>query len=189
VVQALFSVTLVTLSAAATLYALNVVYTGSTGVYYFVDNNIPAAVFLGLHLLVTDPATSPRKSFGKILFGVMYGAGVFGLYTALGRLGAPTFYDKLLCVPPLNLTVQLLDRASVALAARFRHLKLRPLDWFPAWSPRQANLAHMAVWISLFILMTSSGFVGGRHPGSNPEFWRRPARMGGGTPAKPGSVP
>ena len=69
VVQALFSVTLVTLSSAATLYVMNVVFTHSTGLYYFVDTNIPAAVFLGLHLLVTDPATSPRKNFGKIVFG------------------------------------------------------------------------------------------------------------------------
>ena len=65
IVQALFSVTLVTLSAAAALYVLNLAYTGSTGLYYFVDTNIPVAVFLGLHLLVTDPATSPRREFRK----------------------------------------------------------------------------------------------------------------------------
>jgi len=64
IVQALFSVTLVTLSAAAMLYILNVVYTGSTGTYLFIDTNIHPAIFLGLHLLVTDPATSPRKDFG-----------------------------------------------------------------------------------------------------------------------------
>lgn len=178
VVQALFSVTLVTLSAVATLYILNVAYTGSTGVYYFVDSNIPSAVFLGLHLLITDPATSPRKGFGKILFGAMYGAGVFGIYTLLGRLGAPTFYDKLLCVPPLNLTVQLLDRGSVAIAARVRQLKLRPIEWISTWSPRQANLAHMAVWIALFAVMIATGFVGGRHPGSTPEFWRQACEEG-----------
>src|SRR5207248_227546 len=76
VVQALFSVTLVTLAAAATLYVLNAAYTHTTGVYYFVDSNIPAAVFLGLHLLVTDPATSPRSSLAKTLFGAMYGGAV-----------------------------------------------------------------------------------------------------------------
>lgn len=69
VVQALFSVTLVTLAAALALYTLNVLYTGSTGLYYFVDTNIPAAVFLGVHLLVTDPATSPRTTLGKLVFG------------------------------------------------------------------------------------------------------------------------
>jgi hypothetical protein len=137
VVQALFSVTLVTLSAAAALYAMNLAFTHFTGLYYFIDTNIPAAVFLGLHLLVTDPATSPRKNFGKIVFGAMYGVLVFGLYWFLGWLGVPTFYDKLLCVPPLNLTVRALDRASVALTARLR---------IPSWTPRNANFAFMGVY-------------------------------------------
>jgi hypothetical protein len=163
VVQALFSVTLVTLSAATALYVLNVAYTGSTGLYFFVDTNIPAAVFLGLHLLVTDPATSPRRSFGKVVFGAGYGVAVFGLYWLLGAIGAPTFYDKLLCVPPLNLTVRALDRVSAFLEARIR---------MPAWTPRQANLAHMAVWICLFAVMFTTGFVQGRHPGASLEFWR-----------------
>jgi hypothetical protein len=174
VVQALFSVTLVTLSAAAALYAMNLAFTHHTGLYYFVDTNIPAAVFLGLHLLVTDPATSPRKNFGKIVFGAGYGAGVFGLYWLLGWLGAPTFYDKLLCVPPLNLTVRALDRWSVALAARFEKLHI------PAWTPRRANLAHMAVWICLFAIMLGTGFLGGHQPGADPEFWRKACVQGNG---------
>src|SRR5579863_2252489 len=168
IVQGLFSVTLVTLSAAAALYALNLWYTGSTGLYYFVDTNIPAAVFLGLHLLVTDPATSPRKNFGKIIFGAMYGVLVFALYWFLGWLGAPTFYDKLLCVPPLNLTVRALDRVSVALAGRFRMPSFR----MPALSPKIANYAHMAVWVCLFVVMYTTHFLGGQHPGANSEFWR-----------------
>jgi TPR repeat protein len=172
VVQALFSVTLVTLSAAASLYAMNLVFTHHTGLYYFIDTNIPAAVFLGLHLLVTDPATSPRKNFGKVLFGAGYGVAVFGLYWLLGWLGAPTFYDKLLCVPPLNLTVRALDRASVALAKHFR---------MPAWTPRRANFAFMLVWICLFVVMFTTGFLGSNHPGADPEFWRKACVEGRGT--------
>ena len=173
VVQGLFSVTLVTLSAAATLYLINIWYTGATGLYYFVDSNIPAAVFLGLHLLVTDPATSPRRNFGKVVFGAMYGAAVFGLYWLLGRLGAPTFYDKLLCVPPLNLTVQALDRLSVALAPAWRRWKFRPIEWARGWSSRQANFAYMAVWVCLFAVMLTTSFVDRPHPGADPEFWRK----------------
>jgi hypothetical protein len=169
VVQALFSVTLVTLAAAAALDVLNLMYTGSTGLYYFVDSNIPIAVFLGLHLLVTDPATSPRRNAGKVLFGAAYGALVFGLYTVLGWMVAPTFYDKLLCVPPLNLLIPPLDRAGAALEARFRQITYRPV---------QANFAHMAVWIGLFTVMITTGFVGGRHPGSDPEFWRKACESG-----------
>jgi len=173
VVQALFSVTLVTLSAAATLYLLNLWYTGSTGVYHFVDTNIPVSVFLGLHLLVTDPATSPRTTTGKIVFGSMYGAGVFGLYGVLGWLGVPRFYDKLLCVPPLNLTVRALDRASRALSARFR---LPGWNW--TWSPRRLNFAHMAIWIALFAVMTTTGFLTKSHPGLNPAFWQQACEQG-----------
>ena len=171
VVQALFSVTLVTLSAAATLYVMNLIFTHSTGLYFFVDTSIPVAVFLGLHLLVTDPATSPRKNLGKFVFGCMYGAGVFGLYWLLDWLGVPTFYDKLLVVPPLNLTVRALDRASVALTSRFR---------MPEWTPRRANFAFMGVWVCLFVVMTSTGFLGNNNPGADPEFWRKACVEGQG---------
>jgi hypothetical protein len=159
VVQGLFSVTLVTLSAAAVLYALNLAYTASTGLYWFVDTGMPAAVFLGVILLVTDPATSPRRNFGKIVFGAMYGAGVFVLFGLLEPYNL-TFYDKLLVVPLLNLTVRALDRASEA------------LRW-PAWSPRRTNFVSMGVWTCLFAVMMATGFMGGHHPGSEPSFWRK----------------
>jgi TPR repeat protein len=48
------------------------------------------------------------------------------------------------------------------------------------WTPRQANFAHMAVWIALFTVMITTGFVGGRHPGSDPEFWRKACESGKG---------
>jgi hypothetical protein len=169
VVQGLFSVTLVTLSAAAALYAMNLVFTHFTGLYFFVDSNIPAAVFLGLHLLVTDPATSPRRDPGKVVFGAMYGAAVFGLYWLLPHVGAPTFYDKLLCVPLLNLTVRWLDRASIALAGRFH---------VPTWNPKKSNFAYMGVWICLFVVMFTTGFLGRSHPGADPEFWRKACLQG-----------
>ena len=178
VVQGLFSVTLVTLSSAATLYFLNVAYTGSTGMYQFIDFNIHPAVFLGLHLLVTDPATSPRKNFGKVIFGAAYGAGVFVL---VGWLGSLAFYDKLLCVPALNLTVRALDRASIAVSAWFaRHSwgKLRPLRALSIWSPQQANFGFMAIWAAFFGFMFATGFIGGKHPGSDPAVWERACASG-----------
>jgi len=170
VVQGLFSVTLVTLSATATLVLLGLSYTHTTGVYNFVDSNIPPAVFLGLHLLVTDPATSPRTTLGKIVFGFLYGVGVFVLYPIEAWLGLPRFYDKLLCVPLLNLSVRALDRASRALAERFR-----PPAWIAEQSLRQANAVHMAVWVALFAAMTASGFLvkGPDHPGGSTEFWHK----------------
>jgi hypothetical protein len=175
VVQALFSVTLVTLSAAAALFVLGLTYTHFTGVYNFVDSNIPASVFLGLHLLVTDPATSPRKTPAKIVFGALYGAGVFGMYILLAALGAPRFYDKLLCVPALNLSVRALDRASGFLEERFR-----PLATFTSWGLRQVNLGAMVVWVTLFIVMMSTGFLmkGKDHPGGHVQFWKEACDSG-----------
>jgi hypothetical protein len=184
IVQGLFSVTLVTLSAAGMLYLLNVVYTGSTGLYFFLDTNINPAVFLVLHLLVTDPATSPRKNFGKAIFGAAYGAGVFGLFGLLGSLGAPTFYDKLLCVPALNLTVRALDRASIALSAWFARRtwviegKLRPLQALTTWSPRQANFGFMGIWVAFCGTMLATGYLGGDHPGSHTAFWEKTCDAG-----------
>jgi hypothetical protein len=80
----------------------------------------------------------------------MYGTAVFTLYAVLGWLGMPTFYDKLLCVPPMNLTARWLDRASSAIEERLG-------DRFAGWDARRLNYAHMAVWIALFAGMTSGG--------------------------------
>lgn len=167
IVQSLFGVTLVTLSAAATLWGLNLLYTAATGTYFFIDSGIPPAIFLSLHLLVTDPATSPRKGFGKVVFGSLYGAAVFALYPVLTWIGAPEFYDKLLCVPLLNLSVRALDRWSESVMAKL------PSMW-PAWSPRKYNFAHMAIWIFVFIAMIQTGFLtkGADHPG-NSAFWQQ----------------
>jgi len=175
VVQSLFRVTLVTLSAAAALYGLNLWYTGMTGDYQFIDSNIPVAVFLGLHLLVTDPATSPRSNLGKILFGGLYGVGVFGAYGLLKLINAPEFYDKLLVVPPLNLSVRALDRFSDAVMAR-----LRPLSSVFRWQPQRANFAWMGAWIFLFVIMMTTGFLvkGADHPGSNPAYWAKMCQQG-----------
>ena len=134
VVMYFFSVTLVAASAAATLFGLSALYQSLTGVPYFLDSEIPSAVFLGLHLLVTDPSTSPRTPLGRLFFGILYGLGVFGLYSLLGAIGAPTFYDKLMCVPLLNLSVPLIDRAVAAIGKRpvLQHAAAR-------WSARQGQ--------------------------------------------------
>jgi len=173
VVQLLFSVTLVTLAATAALVALNLVYTGSTGTYHFVMTNIPIAVFLGLHLLVTDPATSPRTTLGKILFGTLYGLGAFALFGLFERIGVPTFYDKLLPVPVLNLTVRWLDRVSRRLAERFRALEPAAL-----LGPNRLNVVAVCIWVLLFATTTATGFLGLAHPGRDAGFWRQACEEG-----------
>jgi hypothetical protein len=168
-----FSVTLVAASAAAVLFGLSALYSSLTGVPYFLDSEIPSAVFLGLHLLVTDPSTSPRTPLGRLVFGVLYGLGVFGLYSLLGAIGAPTFYDKLLCVPLLNLSVPAIDRAvhAVKPGAILTALRLEgPLG--------RGNLAHMAVWILFFGTMTAMGRTDGTHPGDRLPFWVQACQAG-----------
>ena len=110
--QYLFGVTTMTMSAVITTYLFSLSYFAATGVYFFGDSYIPIAVFLGMHLLFTDPSTSPRTDLGRIVFGMLYGLGVVGLYEALGRSGLPPFYDKLLPVPLLNVSIQLIDRLA-----------------------------------------------------------------------------
>ncbi len=173
VVMYFFSVTLVAASAAAVLFGLSAFYSASTGVPYFLDTEIPTAVFLGLHLLVTDPSTSPRTALGKLVFGIMYGVGVFGLYSLLGAIGAPTFYDKLLCVPLLNLMVPAIDRAVRAVGPRpiLKPFGLEALTY-------RNNLAHMAVWILLFTAMTAMGRTDGRHTGDSLPFWQQACAQG-----------
>lgn len=80
--------------AALTAFLFGLAYFGTFGTYYFVDAFVPAAVFLGRHLLFTDPSTSPRTELGRVLFGVLYCLGVVAPLGLLGWLGALTFYDK-----------------------------------------------------------------------------------------------
>ena len=165
VVMYFFSITLVAGSAAIALFCLSALYSLLTGVPYFVDSEIPTAVFLGLHLLVTDPSTSPRTPLGKLTFGLCYGLGVFGLYSLLGALGVPTFYDKLLCVPLLNLGVQQIDRLVKAVPTAS--------GWRLEWMLGRANLVHMAVWVVFFLTMTAIGATDERHPGDTIPFWEQ----------------
>jgi Na+-translocating ferredoxin:NAD+ oxidoreductase RnfD subunit len=168
VVMFFFATTPVTASAAAAMFGASAMYAAVTGVPYFVDSEIPAAVFLGLHLLVTDPATSPRTPFGRVIYGVLYGVGVFLMYGLLGAMGLPTFYDKLLCVPLLNLLVPTIDRAV-------QQLSPQPLlDRIGLAGPQgRYNLAHMTAWVLFFGLMTARGATDGMHQGDALPFWQQ----------------
>ena len=168
VVMYFFSITLVAGMAAISLLTMSALYFAFTGVPYFIDSEIPAAVFLGLHLLITDPSTSPRTPLGKALFGLLYGLGVFALYTLLGALGAPTFYDKLLCVPLLNLSVIAIDRAVRRIPSQSWALL-----WRGGWNPAWANRVHMLLWVAVFTGASFAGKTDSRHPGDSVPFWQQ----------------
>ena len=173
VVMYFFSITLVAGMAAITLFLFSSLYSTATGIPYFIDSEIPAAVFLGLHLLITDPSTSPRTPLGKLLFGLLYGIGVFALYTILGAFGAPTFYDKLLCVPLLNLSVIAIDKAVRSVNAEtFVNV------WKADWLGGRGNVAHMAVWVAIFGTMSLLGKTDGQHTCDSVPFWQEACASG-----------
>ncbi|MEC9046818.1 MAG: hypothetical protein VYA51_02305 [Planctomycetota bacterium] len=168
VVQHFFAVTLMTFAAAAAMVATNLIYEQVTGVYLFISTNLPAAAFLGLMLLMTDPSTSPRTNVGRTLFGFGYGFGYIVAFEVLNRIGAPDLYAKLYPVPLLNLTVQALDR--FARAGVVGRLNAR---WEQGVAPRVSNAVHMALWATMFIGLFASGYFGRAHPGASIAFWKR----------------
>jgi hypothetical protein len=158
--QYLFGVTPMTMAAVVTTFVCSAVYYAVTGIYFFSDSHVPIAVFLGMHLLFTDPATSPRTEIGRVLYGVLYGLSTVVLYDLLLRAGMPGFYDKLLQVPLLNLSVKLLDKVTYT-----------PL--LPRLVPPRRYLAYMSVWAVAFVAMSATGYLGDRHPGQWLPFWQR----------------
>ena len=167
--QYFFGVTPMTMAAVATTFGFSAVYHATTGSYYFVDSHVPIAVFLGMHLLFTDPATSPRTELGRIFFGVLYGLTVVLLYDLLLRANVPAFYDKLLQVPLLNLAVVWLDRLARSPTLR----AIDPSKWGRALAPRRRHLAYIGVWAVAFAAMSASGHLGDRHPGQWTPFWEQ----------------
>jgi hypothetical protein len=168
-VQILFGVARVTLAAALTMYLVGLVYFAATGTYFFYDSYIPPAVFIGMTLLVTDPSTSPRSDLGRVAFGALYALGTMVLFVVLDRLHAPSFYDKLLPIPVLNLMVRRID-----LVARSRWLeRFAPERLLQSFTPRRANIAVTAVWAATFVGLLAVKGVGDNHPGQYLPFWHR----------------
>jgi hypothetical protein len=167
--QYLFGVTTMTMSAVLTTYLFGLAYFAATGTYFFIDSYIPVAVFLGMHLLFTDPSTSPRTELGRIIFGIVYGLGNVALYELLGRAGVPSFYDKLLPVPLMNLSVRLIDRiVRSAWVSR-----LDPARFGRSLAPRRRNFVYMTIWASAFAILSATDGVGDNHPGHKVPFWQR----------------
>ena len=166
--QFLFGVTTMTMSAVVTTYLFSAVYFAATGSYFFFDSHVPIAVFLGMHLLFTDPSTAPRTELGRIMFGISYGLSTVLLYDLLLRAGMPGFYDKLLQVPLLNLSIQAIDRLAQSRAMR----RLDPAAIGRALAPRRRHLVYMSIWALSFAGM-SAGRLNDTHPGQWVPFWQQ----------------
>src|SRR5262245_26126590 len=175
--QYLFGVTTMTMSAVVATFVFSAIYYAATGIYFFSDSHVPIAVFLGMHLLFTDPATSPRTELGRVIYGVLYGLTTVLAYDWLLRAGMPGFYDKLLPVPLLNLSAKLIDQAARSPMLR----RIDPATWGlgvvcaragRALVVRPSHVAYIAVWAVAFGVMSASGYLGDRHPGQWLPFWQ-----------------
>ena len=172
--QLLFGVVTMTLPAVLVMYGFSAAYHAATGIYYFYDAYIPIAVFLGLHLLFTDPATSPRSELGRVCFGIVYGSGVVVGAFLLNAVGAPPFYDKILPVPILNALAPRLDRWAEWLAARLR------VAWAakPGPVPLPRRFATVGAWAAVFAALSAAGGIGDEHPGQYYPFWQKACDQG-----------
>jgi hypothetical protein len=167
-VQLLFGVATMTVAAFVTVYLFGLGYFALTGTYYFFDAYIPVAVFVGMLLLITDPATSPRTESGRILFGMLYGLGIVVAFALLRAGDAPAFYEKLLPVPILNLLVPRIDRAAEA--GRLGFLDFSHLG--RTLSRAQRRAAIVGIWACAFIVVAGAKGVGDEHPGQWLPFWQ-----------------
>jgi hypothetical protein len=172
--QLLFGVTTMTMAAVVTTYLFGLGYYAVTGTYYFYDSYIPIAVFLGMHLLFTDPSTAPRTDLGRVIFGVLYGLSTVALYALLGMAGMPPFYDKLLQVPLLNLSVTSIDRVVRSNALR----RFDPGRIGASLSVSRRNLAYVSIWAIVFTVMSAAQGVGDRHRGQWLPFWQEACQHG-----------
>jgi hypothetical protein len=165
--QFLFGVASMSLAAITTTYLFGLVYLAVTGTYFFLDCYIPVSVFLGMLLLITDPSTAPRTELGRLIFGALYGLFTVLLYQIALTTGIPSFYDKLLQVPLLNLMVRALDRIATTspLAA------LAPERLGRSLAPRWRYAGYASIWAVIFVAMYAAGGVGERHPGQYLPFW------------------
>ena len=102
-------------------------------------------------------------------FGALYGLSTIVLYELLGLAGLPTFYDTLLQVPLLNLSVIAIDRAVRSTAL----MRFDPGRLLPFLAGRRRHLAYIGVWAVVFSLMSAAQGVGDRHPGQWLPFWQQ----------------
>lgn len=191
--QLLFGVARMTLSAVVSLFLISEVFLQATGTYLFFDSHIPLPVFLGMHLLFTDPSTSPRSGTGRVLFGAMYASGTALFYVMLSGMGVPTFYDKLLPVPLMNLTVRAIDR--LVASGRLSLRRGAPVEAQPVMAPapaaaalpgsvappagiRRSHVVYTGMWAVAFLALSAVRALGDNHPGQALPFWQEACRAG-----------
>lgn len=146
VAMARIPLALISLSAFFTSRLLSTI----SGESFYVPSVMWAPIFLGISLLVTDPATTPRKPLGQVLFGVTYMLLFSAIATALHARGLAEHWAKMLPIPAVNLLVPVFDRIADAVPKTQAVALLEP----------RYNRFHVAAWVAAVLLSSSSATKG-----------------------------
>lgn len=133
-------VSFISLGAVGTLFLVDALFRTFVGLPPMGDIVHPS-VFIGITLLATDPVTSSKTRTGQLVYGCVYGLGIFTGYVLLQRFGYPTYYDKILPVPILNFLAPYFDRVRLPLRAW-----LNGRVWARPWAPA-------AVYAAFFLMV------------------------------------
>jgi len=178
-------VSFISLGTVATLAGYDFIVTALLG-RPPMESMVHQSIFIGLTLLVTDPATSPRSARAQLLYGCLYGLGIAAAHALLIVLQQPRYFDKILVVPLLNLMTPYLER-----------LRAPRLEWAAVLRSRWAPVALYAlVFVSLLPLIESkfyqvtairksAGFPPKADPRLNEVLIERWRRQCAGDPALP----
>lgn len=98
-----------------------------------------SAIYIGIALLITDPATTPRRPLAQLAFGAIY----ITLFSLMSSLLGPDgrFWGKMLPLPLLNLLAPRLDAWAAGLPSP-RLLDARHNRW------------HVAAWAAVIVALS-----------------------------------
>jgi hypothetical protein len=105
---------------------------------------ISPSLLVGMTLLVTDPATTPKGPRGQFLYGVAYAFSIVISYGFLSYIHCPGYYSKIIGLPFLNLAVRWFDR----LDPQPKVTDSDPWDW--------SNVKFSALYAAIFIMLYPS---------------------------------
>ena len=136
VVQVRIPIVLVTLGATFGIFLTNTVVPDAAFLPTW------AAVTLVLCLLITDPATIPKRPLAKIVFGLFIGAGMVLGHNILLTFGHSDFWAKVIPIPLANVLVPTFDRV----AGKFPDYRLLRSNY---------GLVHVALWAMISTSLVS----------------------------------
>ena len=125
-----------------------------------------------MHLLFTDPATSPRTELGRIFYGVLYGL----THRAAVRLAAEREHAGVLRQAAAGAAAESVGDAARPVGGVAALKAIDPSAWAAELVPRRRHLAYMGVWAVAFAAMSASGHLGDKIRGNGRRSGSRRAR-------------